>query len=132
MLVGRIDECARIDQLLDDASRGRSGALVIRGEAGIGKSALLEYAVSRAGEARVLRALGVETESEFAFSGLHELVHPLLDRLGELPPVQAAALRGALALAEAQGVGRFYIGARTSSTSTALADQHRPDPRICR
>ena len=81
----------------------RSGALLIRGDAGIGKSTLLEYAVSRAGDAEVVRALGVETESEFAYSGLHELLRPLLDRLPELPPVQADALRGALALAEARG-----------------------------
>ena len=125
MLIGREGECAAIDRLLDEAGHGRSGALVIRGEAGIGKSALLEYAVARAGDARIVRALGVETESEFAFSGLHELVRPLFDRLGELPPVQAAALRGALALAEAQGVGRLYVGAATLSLLAAAADAGR-------
>src|SRR5262245_38031516 len=118
----------RIDCMLDDARSGRSGALVVRGEAGVGKTALLEYAVSRAGEARVLHALGVETEAEFAFSGLHELVYPLLHLLGELPPVQAAALRGALALAEAQGVGRLYVGAATLSLLAAGGDD---TPLVC-
>jgi DNA-binding CsgD family transcriptional regulator len=128
MLVGRDAERAEVDRLLEDARRGRSGALVVRGEVGIGKTALLEYAASRAGDARVLHALGVDTESEFAFSGLHELVHPLLDRLGELPPVQAAALRGALALAEAQGVGRLYVGAATLSL---LAAARADAPLVC-
>lgn len=122
MLIGRESECARIDRLLDEASGGRSGALVLRGDAGIGKSTLLEYAVARAGDAQLVRALGVETESEFAYSGLHELVRPLLNRLPELPSVQADALRGALALAEAQGAGRLYIGAATLSLLAAARD----------
>lgn len=114
--------------MLEDATGGRSGALVIRGDAGIGKSTLLEYAVARAGDARIVRALGVETESEFAYSGLHELVRPLLPRLPELPPVQADALRGALALAEAQSAGRLYIGAATLSLLAAARDD---GPLLC-
>lgn len=128
VLIGRESECARIDRMLEVAQGGRSGALVIRGDAGIGKSTLLEYAVAQAGAARVVRALGVETESEFAYSGLHELVRPLLDRLPELPPVQADALRGALALAEAQGAGRLYIGAATLSLLAAARDD---GPLLC-
>ena len=128
VLIGRESECARIERMLEGARGGRSAALVIRGDAGIGKSTLLEYAVARAGEARVVRARGVETESEFAYSGLHELVRPLLDRLPELPPVQADALRGALALAEAQGAGRFYIGAATLSLLAAARDD---GPLLC-
>ena len=114
--------------MLEEARGGRSGALVIRGDAGIGKSTLLEYAVAQASEARVVRALGVETESEFAYSGLHELVRPLLAWLPELPPVQADALRGALALAEAQGAGRLYIGAATLSLLAAARDD---GPLLC-
>ena len=128
VLIGRESECARIERMLEGARGGRSAALVIRGDAGIGKSTLLEYAVARAGDARVVRALGVETESEFAYSGLHELVRPLLDRLPELPPVQADALRGALALAEAQGAGRLYIGAATLSLLAAASDD---GPLLC-
>ena len=83
---------------------------------------------TQAGDARVVHALGVETESEFAYSGLHELVRPLLDRLPELPPVQADALRGALALAEAQGASRLYIGAATLSLLAAARDD---GPLLC-
>jgi hypothetical protein len=128
VLIGRESECALIDRLLEEARGGRSGALVIRGDAGIGKSTLLEYAVAQAGDARVVHALGVETESEFAYSGLHELVRPLLDRLPELPSVQADALRGALALAEAQGASRLYIGAATLSL---LATARDDGPLLC-
>ena len=128
VLIGRESECALIDRLLEEATRSRSGALVIRGDAGIGKSTLLEYAVTQARDARVVHALGVETESEFAYSGLHELVRPLLDRLPELPPVQADALRGALALAEAQGASRLYIGAATLSLLAAARDD---GPLLC-
>jgi hypothetical protein len=128
VLIGRESECAWIERMLEGAKGGRSAALVIRGDAGIGKSTLLEYAVARAGEAQVVRALGVETESEFAYSGRHELVRPLLSRLPELPPVQADALRGALALAEAQGAGRLYIGAATLSL---LAAAREDAPLLC-
>ena len=128
VLIGRESECARIDRVLEEAKGGRSGALVIRGDAGLGKSTLLEYAVARAGDARVVRALGVETESEFAYSGLHELVRPLLDRLPELPPIQADALRGALSLAKAQGAGRLSIGAATLSL---LASAKEDGPLLC-
>lgn len=85
MLVGRGSERARLDGLLADARGGESGALVLRGEPGIGKTALLEYAVERAEDFRVLRALGVESESELAFSALHELLRPVLSSLHEIP-----------------------------------------------
>jgi hypothetical protein len=114
--------------MLEGARGGLSSALVIRGDAGIGKSTLLEYAVAQAGDSRVVHALGVETESEFAYSALHELVRPLLDRLTELPPVQAKALRGALALADTQGAGRLYIGAATLSL---LATAKGDGPLLC-
>lgn len=114
--------------MLEDARGGRSSALVVRGDAGIGKTALLEYALDRAGAATVVRAVGVETESEFAYSGLHELVHPMLDRLDQLPAVQADALRGALSLAPAQGAGRLSIGAATLSLLAAAAGD---GPLLC-
>ena len=74
MLLGREHERAAIERLLEDARSGRSRTLVIRGEAGIGKSVLLEYAIERAEEMRVLRARGIESEAELAFSGLLELL----------------------------------------------------------
>jgi class 3 adenylate cyclase len=104
------------------ADEGRSSSVVVRGEPGVGKSALLSYAAGSAGSAVVLRATGVPAESEFAFAGLHELLRPVLDRLDEIPEVQAAALRGALAMAEPAGAGRLYVGAATLSLVAAAAD----------
>jgi len=84
-LVGRADECHRIDRLLQGARGGQSGVLVVRGEAGIGKSALLEYAIASASGFQVVRATGVESEMELAFAGLHQLCTPLLEALLLLP-----------------------------------------------
>ncbi|MFC5827279.1 AAA family ATPase, partial [Nonomuraea insulae] len=93
MLYGREAVQSVIGELLE----GRSGALVVRGEAGIGKSALLEYAAAKA-QARVLRVNGVESEADLPFAALHLLLRPVLDRVEALPPQQAEALRGALGL----------------------------------
>src|SRR4051795_9947248 len=97
MFVGRERERARIDRLLQEARAGRSGALLLHGEAGIGKTALMRWAIGQATGLRVLRARGIETESDIPFAGLAELVTPLLDRLDAVPEVQPRALRGALA-----------------------------------
>jgi DNA-binding CsgD family transcriptional regulator len=85
MLVGRGPECARIDSLLADAREGRAGTLVLRGEPGIGKSALLGYADDRAGGMTVLHARGIESEAELAFSGLLEIARPILNVLPSIP-----------------------------------------------
>ena len=98
MLHGRSAETARIDELLAAARDGRSGALVIRGEAGVGKTALLDYAAATAGM-RVLRGTGIESEAELPFAALQLLLRPGLGRLDGLPPPQAQALRGAFGLA---------------------------------
>jgi AAA ATPase domain len=119
----REDECARIDRLLEQARAGRSGALVVRGEAGIGKSALLDYAAAHADDMAVARALGVESEAELEFSGLLEVCGPLLDRLPELPERQAAALRGALGLGPAEPVERFAVAAATMTLLAAAAEE---------
>src|SRR6516225_6879584 len=104
-LVGREPECTAIDGLLRDARAGMGGSLVVRGEAGIGKSALLGYARQRAAPMRVLSAVGVQAESDLAFAGLHELLRPVLMYLGELPGTQSQALAGALGLAPARRTG---------------------------
>ncbi|MRJ77544.1 AAA family ATPase [Aeromicrobium sp. SMF47] len=93
-LLGRPAEREAIERLLSDAQAGRSGVLVVRGEAGIGKSALLEHAREAASACgfRVETSVGVEAETQFAFAGLHQLCAPLLDRAGELPVPQQAAL----------------------------------------
>jgi DNA-binding CsgD family transcriptional regulator len=127
-LVGRGPECAVIDRLLDGASRAESGSLVLRGEVGVGKSALLGYAADRAGEMTVLRVAGVELESDLAFAGLHSLVQPLIDKLPELPGPQRAALDAALGLGPAEGSDRFLVSAAVLSLLAAAAED---GPILC-
>jgi AAA ATPase domain len=79
VLQDRRSECGTLDRLLGGVRAGRSGALVVRGEPGVGKSALLEYLTERASGCRVARAVGVESEMELAFAGLHQLCAPLLE-----------------------------------------------------
>ena len=122
-LVGREAECAVIDRLLGDARAGVGGSLVVRGEPGIGKSALLEYARPRAAPMAVLSAAGVEAESDLAFAGLHELLRPVLGHLGELPDIQAQALAGALGLAASAPADRLLISAAVLGLLAAAADQ---------
>ncbi|MFD8750408.1 AAA family ATPase [Kitasatospora sp. NPDC059577] len=107
MLYGREDEQASVESLLDAARSGRSGVLLLRGEAGIGKTALLDDAVARAGEAfRVIRAAGVEYEAELPYAGLSLLLAPGLDRLDTLPGPQRRSLEAAFGLADgADGPG---------------------------
>jgi DNA-binding CsgD family transcriptional regulator len=128
VLVGREAEQQRIETLLQGTRAGRGGALVLRGEAGIGKTALLEYAVAQAEGLRELRALGVEAEAELPFSALHELLRPTLGLLDELPEPQATALRAALALASADRVDRFSIYAATLGLLAAAAEEQ---PLLC-
>lgn len=113
MLFGRAKERATIEQLLNAARHGTSRALVLRGEAGIGKTELLRYATDLAEAMAVLQATGIEAEAELEFSGLLELLRPELDRLDELTEHQAATLRGALGLAPAEQGDRFATGAAT-------------------
>lgn len=109
MLVGRQTERSVLDRLLAGARAGISGALVLVGEPGIGKTALLDHAAEQAADLPVLRGAGVESEAELPYAGLHLLMRPLLDRLAVLPGVQAQALRGALGLGPAPGDG-FLVG----------------------
>jgi DNA-binding CsgD family transcriptional regulator len=120
VLVGRTAELARIDALMDDARAGRGTVLVLTGEPGVGKSALLRAAVERASDVRVLRAAGVEYEAELPFSGLHELLHPVLPLVEDLPGPQAAALRGALAMSD-EAVDRFAAFAAVFGLLAAAA-----------
>jgi DNA-binding CsgD family transcriptional regulator len=129
MLHGRHEECAAIDRLLVDAGGQRSGALVIRGEVGVGKSALLAYAADRAaGRMRVLWGFGVESESELAFAALHQLVRPVLDHVERLPGPQATALQGAFGLTSTQGRDRFLIGVGVLSLLAEVAEER---PLVC-
>lgn len=124
-LVGRDPERTRIAEVLAEARRGRSGTLVLVGDAGVGKSALCGWAREQAADMRILAAQGVESEADLPYAGLAELCVGELDRLGELPRPQARALDGALARADAQPVDRFAIGAAVLSL-LGLAAEGRP------
>jgi AAA ATPase-like protein len=121
MLHGRAAETARIDELIAAAREGRSAALVIRGEPGVGKTALLDYAAGAAAGIRVLRGNGIESEAELPFAALHLLLRPGLGTLDVLPPPQARALRGAFGLAATPGADRFLIGLAALSLLSELA-----------
>jgi DNA-binding CsgD family transcriptional regulator len=128
VLLGRDRECAAIDRLLDEARESRSGALVLRGEPGIGKSALVGYTIDRADGMRVLSGAAVEAESELPFAGLHQLVWPVLDRADALPGVQGAALRGALGLTAERVDDRFLVSVALLGLLTAVAED---GPLLC-
>ena len=123
MLVGRDRECAQIDGLLDGARRGRSGALVLRGEPGIGKSTLCAYAVDRAEGLTVVRAQGIESEAELPFAAVADLLRPLLGRLADIPAPQAAALEAALALGPPAAGDPFTTCAATLSLLATAAEE---------
>ncbi|WP_436777319.1 ATP-binding protein [Yinghuangia sp. YIM S09857] len=128
MLVGRDGERDHVERLLAQAAAGRSATLVIRGEAGIGKSALLDHTVAAARGMRVLRGVGIESEAELAFGALHLLLYPYLDRLDLLPDPQAAALRGAFGLTDDTAANPFLIGA---ATLTLIAELAAEQPLLC-
>lgn len=126
MLVGRDEELARITALLEHARSGVSGTLILRGEPGIGKSALLREALTPAEGMTILSATGIEAESELPFSGLSELLFPLLELLPEIPGPQADALAAALALGPAVAApDPFAVSAATLSV-LAVEAERRP------
>ena len=127
-LIGRRDECATLDRLLADARTGRGQVLVLRGEAGIGKTALLEYAREAASAFRIARAAGVESEQVMAYAGLHQLCAPFLDRLDRLPEPQRDALATAFGLSAGARPTRFLIGL---AVLTLLADVAEDQPLLC-
>src|SRR4051794_35080856 len=122
MLLGRERELETIDSVLASARAGSSGVLALVGEAGIGKSMLVDWAASRADGISVLRARGVQSEAHIPFAGLFELLRPTLAGLDRIPAPQAAAIESALALRPAQAHDRFAIGAATLSLLAAHAD----------
>jgi DNA-binding CsgD family transcriptional regulator len=128
VLVGRDRERARIDELVEGALAGESGALIVRGEPGIGKSALLDYAAARADGMQLLTTAGVEAEADLAFAGLYGLLRPILGPLSELPELQAKALAGALGLAPSTGSERFLVSAAVLGLLAEAAEQR---PVLC-
>ena len=127
-LLGRRSECDTLDRLLGAARSGQGGALVLRGEAGIGKTALLEYLAGQAWGCRIARTAGVESERELAYSGLHQLCAPLLDRLGRLPGPQRSALGTAFGITEGEPPDRFLVGL---AVLTLLAEAAEEQPLVC-
>lgn len=124
MLVGREAEQRAIDDLLERARAQQGGGLVLRGEPGIGKSALLRYAADHAGDLLVLRATGVEAESTLAYAALHQLLHPILAQVDALPEPQAEALRTALGLAKGLQTQPFLVSAAALTLLSEAAGDH--------
>jgi DNA-binding CsgD family transcriptional regulator len=128
-LRGRRSECQTLDRLLAAARDGRSGAIVLRGEAGVGKTALLQYLGERADGCRVARAAGVQSEMELAFAGLHQLCAPMLDRAEGLPEPQREALGTAFGLGGRGGPpDRFFVGLAVLGLLAEVAGEQ---PLVC-
>ncbi len=124
----RVSERELLDRLLAQGREGQSAVLVIRGEAGIGKTALLRYAARQASGFRVAQAAGVEAEMELPFSGIHQLCAPVLDQLDALPQPQQDALNVALGLAPGEVPDRFLVGLAVLGLLSAAAEER---PLLC-
>ena len=128
VLLGRRGECEVLDRLVASARAGESQVLVVRGEAGVGKTALLEYLVERASGCRITRAVGVESEMELAFSGLHQLCAPLLDRMRHLPGPQRDAIETAFGVSAGEPPDRFLVSLAVLSLLAQVAEE---GPLVC-
>ena len=129
-LVDRLTETGILQGLLDGVEESSSGVLVLRGQAGIGKSALLRDMAARAANAgmRIAQAAGIQAEMEFDFAGLHQLLLPFAEGLQDLPEPQLAALGTAFGLATGQTSDRFLVGL---ATLTLLTDAAEKQPVLC-
>lgn len=127
-LLGRDSECAQLDEFIAAVREGHSRALVLRGEAGIGKTALLRYLLASAKEMTVVRAAGVESEMELAFATLHQLCAPWLDRLERLPDPQRDALEVVFGKRLGSAPDRFVVGLAVLSLLSEAANER---PLLC-
>jgi DNA-binding CsgD family transcriptional regulator len=127
-LLGRSSECAALEDLLASVRAGPSRALVLRGQPGVGKTALLEYLVQHASRCTIARAVGVESEMELAFAGLHQLCAPFMDRLERLPGPQRDALGAAFGLHDGGAPDRFLVGLALLSLLSDVAEER---PLVC-
>src|SRR5262245_55111964 len=128
MLRGRAAMCGGLDSLLADVQAARSRALVLRGDAGVGKTALLDYVAEQAAGCQVLRASGVELEMELAFAGLHQLCAPLIDRVEQLPDPQREGLQVAFGLRSGEPPERLMVGLAVLSLLAGAAEER---PVVC-
>jgi DNA-binding CsgD family transcriptional regulator len=127
-LRGRRRECDLLDRLLDAVRAGEGRALVVRGEPGVGKTALLEYLAEHASGCRVARAAGIESEMELAYAGVHQLLASMLDRLERLPGPQRDALGTAFGISPGPAPDRFLVGLAVLSLLSEVAEEH---PLVC-
>ncbi|MBV9337567.1 MAG: AAA family ATPase, partial [Solirubrobacterales bacterium] len=127
-LFGRRVECGALDQLVVGVRSGQSRALVVRGDPGVGKSVLLDYAAGQATGCRIVRATGVESEMELAFAGLHQLCAPLHSLLERLPVPQGDALATAFGLRSGEAPDRFLVGLAALSLFGEAAEER---PLVC-
>ena len=127
-LRGRRSECEALDRLLENVRGGQSRVLVLRGDAGIGKTALLDYLAASASGCRITRSAGVESEVELAFAGLHQLCAPMLSHLAELPAPQRDALGPAFGLTGGAAADRFLVGLAVLSLLSRVAEER---PLVC-
>src|SRR4051812_17248157 len=125
-LLGRRTEAATLDWLVEAVRAGESRALVLRGEPGVGKTALLEYAGEHATGCRVAHAAGVQAEMELPFAGLHQLCAPMLDRLERLPGPQRDALGAAFGLSAGHAPDRFLVGLAVLGLLAEVAEDEGP------
>ena len=126
--VGRLSEREALNRLLADVRAGHSAVLVIRGEAGIGKTSLLRYTIGQAADHRVAQIAGIEAEMELPFAGVHQLCAPHLDRIGALPEPQRVALSVALGLTAAEPPDRFLVALAALSLLSDVAEER---PLLC-
>jgi len=128
VLFGRHTECETLDDLLTGVRDGRSTAVLVHGEAGVGKTALLEYTLRNASGCRVARATGVESEMELAFGGLHQLCAPLLAHADRLPDPQREALGTVFGMSSGPPPDRFLVGLAVLSLLAEAAEER---PLVC-
>src|SRR3954471_7861551 len=127
-LRGRASECALLDDVLSAIRRGESQSLVLRGEAGIGKTALLDHLIASASDLTIVRAAGVESDMELAYASLHQLCGPLLDQLESLPGPQRQAMEVVFGLRSGDAPDRFLVGVAVLSLVSHAAEQR---PLLC-
>src|SRR5215207_6054550 len=128
VLLGRAGERQALDRLLENVRGGQSAVLVVRGEAGVGKTALLHYCARQAAGFRVAQIAGVEAEMELPLAGLHQLCAPMLAQLGELPAPQRDALSTALGLSSGAPPDRFLVALAVLTLLSAVAEER---PLLC-
>ncbi len=127
-LVGRVEESATIDGLVEGARNGKAATLVLRGEPGVGKTALVEHAIGSAVDFQIVHMTGIEAERELGFAALHRLITPIIHRIAKLPEAQRGAMSSAFGLGPLTAADRFMVGL---ATVTLAAEAASFSPLLC-